>query len=182
MTNDRPVLVITGQLAAGKSSLAKALLATFPFGCHVDVDGIREMVTSGFSSPLDPSDETERQFGLALAGAAALAAVYHAAGFAVAIEGGLDPADIDRELAAVGLLEARVGIVLVPPLEVALERNRSRQTKSFDTSILEDAIREIDADLRRLPVPEGWWIIDNGSVSLEATVDHVVRAMARPPG
>ena len=113
MTNDRPVFVITGQLAAGKSTLAKALLATYPLGYHIDIDGIRAMVTSGFSSPLDPSDETERQFCLALAGSAALAATYHGAGFAVAIEGGLDPADIDRELAAVGLLER----LLDPPEE-----------------------------------------------------------------
>lgn len=178
MANDRPVFVVTGQLAAGKSTLSKALLATFSFGYHIDVDGIREMVTSGFSSPLEGSAETDRQFGLALAGAAALAAVYHAAGFAVAIEGGLEPADIDRELAAVGLLEARVGIVLVPSLEVALERNRTRTTKAFDTSVLEDAMRAIDADLRRVPFPDGWTVIDNGSESLPTTVKRVLAAAA----
>lgn len=176
MASDTPVFVITGQLAAGKSTLARALLATFPFGYHIDVDGIREMVTSGFASPLEESEETVRQFGLALGGSAAMAAVYHEAGFAVAIEGGLEPADIDRELAAVGLLEARVGIVLVPPLEVALQRNRERTTKAFDTSVLEDVMRVIDAELRRRPVPDGWVLIDNGAESLAATVVRVVAA------
>lgn len=175
MGNDHPVFVITGQLAAGKSSLSEALLATFPFGYHIDMDVIREMVTSGFASPLQASDETDRQFGLALAGAAALSAVYHAAGFAVAIEVGIEPADIDRALADVGLLGERVGIVLFPSLEVALERNRTRSTKTFDTTILEDAMRAIDADLRRAPLPDGWLTIDNGSESLAATVDRIVR-------
>lgn len=176
MPHRPPVFVISGQLAAGKSTLAKALLATFPFGYHIDVDGIREMVTSGFASPLEESEEARRQFDLALAGSVALAAVYHAAGFATAIEGGIDPAAIDRELAAAGLLEARVGIVLVPSLEVALERNRSRATKAFDTSVLEDVMRVIDADLHSLPIRDGWRLIDNGAESLAATVDRVLAA------
>ena len=41
-----PVFVITGQLSAGKSTIARGLLDRFEFGYHIDVDGIREMYRS----------------------------------------------------------------------------------------------------------------------------------------
>jgi adenylylsulfate kinase-like enzyme len=168
------VFVITGQLAAGKSTLAHALLERFPFGYHVDMDGIREMVSSGFASPLTPSDETTRQFRLAFHGAAALARVYHAAGFTVAIEGGMEPHAIQAALAAEGLEAHFVGVILHPTLDVALRRNRDRTTKGFDTSVLDDVIREIDADLAREAIPAGWTRIDNGDEPVGRTVERVL--------
>jgi hypothetical protein len=171
---DAPVFVITGQLAAGKSTLARALLDCYPFGYHIDVDAIREMVTSGLASPLTWTDETTRQFNLALEASSVLAGVYHRAGFAVAIEGGLDPMAFDRHLSEAGLRDAVVGVVLHPPLTVALERNRTRTTKSFDPSILEDVIHSIDADLRTQAAPDGWATHDNGSETVDETVDWVL--------
>lgn len=169
-----PVVVITGQLSAGKSTVARALLDRFPFGCHVDVDGIREMVTSGLASPLDWTDETSRQFELAIRAAAAMARVYADSGFAVAIEGGIDPELIESALTEHGLRDRMVGVVLHPQLEVALERNRSRRTKAFDTSILEGAMREIDADVARDASRPGWHRIDNSDESVAATVERVL--------
>jgi adenylylsulfate kinase-like enzyme len=169
-----PVLVLTGQLAAGKSTLAVATARAFPRGVHIDLDGIREMVVSGLASPLEWTDETTRQFGLAFDAAAAMAAVYHRAGFVVVIEGGAPPADLDRSLDAAGLLAHRVGVVLHPSLEVALERNRARTHKGFDTSVLDDVIRSIDADLRRESDPDGWHRIDNGAEPVEATVRRIL--------
>jgi chloramphenicol 3-O-phosphotransferase len=169
-----PVFVITGQLSAGKSTVARALLDRFEHGYHVDVDGIREMVTSGLASPLEWTDETTRQFELAIHGAAALARVYADAGFAVGIEGGIEPALVEKALREVGLRDRMVGVVLHPRLDVALERNRERQTKSFDTSILEPVMREIDADLVRDASREGWHAIDNSDESVDATVDRIL--------
>ena len=169
-----PIFAITGQLAAGKSTLARALLDRFPFGYHVDVDAVREMVTSGLASPLDWTDETTRQFELALEASTALARVYHRAGFAVAIEGGLDPVILDRRLEDAGLRDAVVGVVLHPPLAVALERNRARTTKAFDTSILEEVMGQIDVDLRSEGLPDRWVRHDNAQESLAETVDWVL--------
>lgn len=169
-----PVFVITGQLSAGKSTVAKALLDRFPFGYHIDVDGIREMVTSGLASPLQWSAETGRQFELATRASAALAHLYSEAGFAVAIEGAIDPELAERALADVRLRDGMVGVVLRPRLEVALERNRTRQTKAFDTSILEPVMRTIDADLARDAAREGWHEIDNSDEPLEATADRII--------
>ena len=175
-----PVLVVTGQLAAGKSSVSRAVLDRFPLGYLVDVDGVREQVTSGLAGPLDWTAETTRQFGLALDGSAALASVYHRAGFAVAIEGAVDPAEVDGALAAVGLLEHRVGVVLHPRLGVALERNRSRTTKSFDTAVLEEVMVSIDADLAAATVPPGWSVLDTSDEDLAATVERVLALCGAP--
>jgi shikimate kinase len=174
MDRPPPIFVITGQLSAGKSTVAKALLARFPLGYHIDVDGIREMVTSGLASPLEWTDETDRQFDLALTASAALAKVYQTAGFVVAIEGGIDIEAITDRIDALGLADHLVGVLLHPALEVALARNRVRQTKSFDTSILEGVMREIDADLTVQALPRGWHRIDNGDESVDDTVERIL--------
>jgi hypothetical protein len=57
---------------------------------------------------------------------------------------------------------------------VALERNRTRQTKSFDTSILESAMREIDADVTRDAARDNWHAIDNSDEPVETTVDRIL--------
>ena len=174
MSSLPPIFVITGQLSAGKSTIAGALLEHFPFGYHIDVDGIREMVTSGRASPLEWNDEPTRQFARAIEASAALAKVYASAGFAVAIEGGLDPAAIEQALADAGMGDRLVGIVLHPRLEVALQRNRHRSTKSFDTSILEGVMREIDGDISSQPDRPGWHVLDNSDEPIEATAQRVL--------
>lgn len=175
MVEGQPVFMITGQVAAGKSTVARALLARFDHGLHIDHDGMREMVVSGLASPLDPGPETHRQFRLAMVGAVALATTYHEAGFAVAIEGAFDPWHAEETLVEAGIDGAMVGVELHPSLEATLERNRSRTTKSYDTSILEDAIREIDGFLRAEPPPPGWARIDNTSQSIDETADEIMR-------
>jgi len=174
MSDPPPVFVITGQLSAGKSTVARAVLDRFPFGYHIDVDGIREMVSSGLASPLEWTDETSRQFELAIRASAALARVYADAGFAVAIEGGIDPELVEASLTEHGLRERMVGVVLHPRMEVALERNRSRQTKAFDTSILEGVMRRIDADVARDAARPGWHELDNSDEPVATTVDRVL--------
>ena len=168
------MFVITGQLSAGKSTIARAVLDRFEFGYHVDVDAIREMVTKGLASPLQWTDETSRQFSLAIRASAALARVYADAGFAVAIEGGVDPELAEAALTEAGLRDRMIGVVLHPRLEVALERNRTRRTKSFDTSILEDAMRLIEADVARDAERPGWHEIDNSDESVDASVQRIL--------
>ncbi len=169
-----PVYVITGQLSAGKSTVAAALLRRFELGIHIDVDGIREMVVSGLASPLEWTDETTRQFELAIRASAAMARIYADAGFAVVIEGGMDAEAVERALAEAGIAGRRVGVVLHPRVEVALERNRTRTSKAFDTTILEGAIRSIDADLTGVEARQGWHRIDNSDEPVEATVERIL--------
>jgi predicted kinase len=169
-----PVFVIIGQLSAGKSTVARALLDRYPFGYLIDVDEIREMVTSGLASPLEWNAETSRQFSLAICAAAALARLYAHAGFAVAIEGAVDPELAEAALKEHGLLDRMVGIVLHPRLNVALERNRTRRTKAFETSILEGTMRQIEDDVARNAARAGWHEIDNSDDTVDSTVDRIL--------
>lgn len=166
--------VITGQLSAGKSTVAAALLQRYPFGFHIDVDGIREMVASGLASPLEWTDETARQFDLAIRASAAMARIYADAGFAVVIEGGMDAETVEAALAEAGAGDRLIGVVLHPRLEVALDRNRARTSKAFDTTILEGVMREIDADLIRESARDRWHRIDNSDEPVEATVERIL--------
>ena len=150
------------------------MLQRFEFGLHIDVDGIREMVVSGLASPLEWTDETTRQFELAIRASAAMARVYAEAGFAVVIEGGMDAEMVERALAEAEISDRFVGVVLQPRLDVALERNRRRTSKAFDTGILEDVMREIDAGLADDGARDGWHRIDNSDEHVDATVDRIL--------
>lgn len=174
MNSNAPTFVITGQLSAGKSTVARALLQRFERGFHIDVDGIREMVVSGLASPIEWTDETTQQFSLAIDASAALASVYATAGFAVAIDGAVDPEAMERALADAGLGERVVGVVLRPRLDVALRRNRARTNKAFDTAILENVMRRLDEDMDRDRVPDGWRTLDNSDESVDETVERIL--------
>lgn len=169
-----PVVVLTGQLAAGKSTLARGVLTRWPRGMHVDTDAVREQVVSGLAGPLEWTDETTAQFALSVRSAAAQAAVYHRAGYAVAIEGAIDPVDVDLALTEVGLLDHRVGVVLHPRVEVAQERNRTRTHKRFGPDLLHDVIAALDTDLRTDPAPAGWTVLDTSDDTVEQSLERLV--------
>ncbi len=85
---------MSGCPGAGKSSVSRALLARFPFGLHLPVDDLRELVVSGIAHPsLEHRPEAVRQFALARQAAAHHARLYAEAGFTVAIDDVLWPQD-----------------------------------------------------------------------------------------
>lgn len=137
------------------------------------------MVTSGLADPTEWTSETTRQFELATAAAAALARVYAGADFAVAIEGAVDPEPAESAISDAGLRDRMVGVILHPRLDVALARNRTRQKKAFDTSILGAVMRRIDADLANDGAAPGWRVIDNSDEPVEATVDRILAFVQR---
>ncbi len=104
-----------------------------------------------------------------------MARIYRRAGFAVAIEGAFDPAEIERCLAEQGL-GADLRVVLAPQIHVAMARNRERTNKPFDTTVLEEAISEIDRSIRDEALPPDWVVVDNSDEALEETVARI-RAM-----
>jgi hypothetical protein len=148
----------------------------FPFGLHIPVDDLREWVVSGIAHPVPRwTDETGRQFLLARLAAADIARRYAAAGFAVAIDDVIEPAEVEA------LFERAIGhpvvsVLLMPRLDVALERNASRTSKSFDASILVETIRTLHRRMAEFDSERwGWLVVDNGDLGVEATVDEILR-------
>ncbi|MER3481797.1 MAG: phosphotransferase [Meiothermus sp.] len=175
-----PVFFLTGTPGSGKSSVARALLQRFPFGLHISVDDLRERVVSGIAHPVPTwTEETSRQFRLARRAAAWEARLYATHGFAVTIDDviGRDEVSKLKKEFLRGLLVHKV--LLRPSLETTLQRNATRTGKDFDTSVLDSTIRHLyeSTDPDEFAVA-GWLVLDSGGMSLEETVEVILRHIA----
>jgi len=177
MADKPPIFLITGTPGAGKSSVAVALMRRFPLGLNIPIDDLREWVVSGGASPVPVwTDETTRQFHLARKSAAQIARLYADAGFAVAIDDVIFPAEAQAVYAAPLSTYSVHKILLKPDIEIALARNASRTNKSFDTAGLAGIIRQIhDAMPVSVFTRAGWIVIDSTHLTLDGTVDDILR-------
>lgn len=148
MSEAQPIFLITGAPAAGKSSVAKALLTYFEFGSHIPVDEIREFVVSGIAHPLIWTEETARQFRLAEHAACEMAKIYNDADFVVAIDHCEAPSVLN-EMVKCHLAKRKViKVVLQPSLDENLLRNFERSGKNFESTVLVDTIRRLNPMFR----------------------------------
>lgn len=169
------VWIVTGGPGAGKSTISRALLQRFPFGLHLPIDDLRELVVSGIAHPsLEHRPEAARQFALARRAAAHHARLYAGAGFEVVIDDVLWPQDSGMFLEALAGLSVRL-VLLAPGLEAALARNAARTNKSYDTATLIPLMEVIHPSIQ----PEeyrvqGWTVLDTSGQTVEETVDALL--------
>jgi predicted kinase len=152
----RPLL-LTGPPAAGKSTVARALVDRQPAAVLVEVDDLRQLVVSG-AAPAWESGEGARQTRLAAVHACLLMSSFHRAGFAVVATDVLlwDTGSVYRSHAARPLI-----VHLRVSLDEALRRAATRRVHLTDAELrhLHAAERGADAcdlelDATDLTVPQ----------------------------
>ncbi|MET8982342.1 AAA family ATPase [Streptomyces sp. NPDC004539] len=178
-------VLLIGPAGAGKTSVAKywADHRRVPTA-HISLDDVREWVRSGFADPQRGwNDHSEAQYRLARRTCGFAARNFLANGISCVLDDAIFP---DRPAVGLGGWKRHVGpgllpVVLLPGLEVVLERNAER---SGNRRLTDEEVARIHGRMA------GWYgsglpIIDNSQLDVESTarvLDEVLaRAIASPP-
>ncbi|MFF5188870.1 Pro-rich N-terminal domain-containing protein [Streptomyces sp. NPDC000345] len=178
-------VLLIGPAGAGKTSVAKfwADHRRVPTA-HVSLDDVREWVRSGFADPQRGwNDHSEAQYRLARRTCGFAARNFLANGISCILDDAIFP---DRPVVGLGGWKRHVGpgllpVVLLPGLEVVLERNAER---SGNRRLTDEEVARIHGRMA------GWYgsglpIIDNSQMDVPTTArvldDVLARAIASPP-
>ncbi|MEH1101860.1 AAA family ATPase [Micromonospora sp. CPCC 205561] len=163
------VVLVSGIMAAGKSTVAEGLARRLTRAVHLRGDVFRRMVVSGRAEmTAEPSEEAWRQLRLRYDLAASAADRYAAAGFTVVLQdvilGAELPAMVDRirhrPLAVV---------VLAPSPEVVAAREEAREKKGYG----DWPVAALDAEFRAETPRIGLWL-DSSALTPAQTVDEIL--------
>ncbi|MFG2560423.1 Pro-rich N-terminal domain-containing protein [Streptomyces sp. NPDC048496] len=178
-------VLLIGPAGAGKTTVAKlwAGRRRVPTA-HVSLDDVREWVRSGFADPQTGwNDHSEAQYRLARRTCGFAARNFLANGISCILDDAVFP---DRPVVGLGGWKRHVGpgllpVVLLPGLEIVLERNAAR---SGNRRLSDEEVARIHGRMA------GWYgsglpIIDNSTYDVETTArvldDILARSIASPP-
>jgi predicted kinase len=169
--SDPPRLIlITGIMAAGKSTVAQRLAERLPKSVHLRGDLFRRMIINGRAEmDLALSPEAYDQLRLRYRIAAAAAELYLAAGFSVVYQDII----IGPELSEVAQSYARhplYVVVLCPSPAVVMAREAGRSKTGYRAAA---AIESFDHILRAETPRLGLWL-DSSNLTVAETVDHIL--------
>lgn len=171
LTDTRPVVLVTGIPAAGKSTVADLLARRFDRAVHVRGDVFRRMVVAGRSEmTATPSEDARSQLEVRYRLGAHTADIYHQAGFAVVAQDVVIGAGLADYVAAIRS-RPLVVVVLAPDPDVVAGREAARDKTAYrpgghDVAALDRALR---GDTPRL----GLWL-DTSDQTPTQTVDTIV--------
>lgn len=178
-------VLLIGPAGAGKTTVARhwATRRRVPTA-HISLDDVREWVCSGFADPQSGwNDHSEAQYRLARRTCGFAARNFLANGISCILDDAVFP---DRPVVGLGGWKRHVGpgllpVVLLPGLEIVLERNAERRG---NRRLSDEEVASIHGRMA------GWYgsglpIIDNSTYDVETTarvLDEVLaRAIASPP-
>jgi chloramphenicol 3-O-phosphotransferase len=163
------LFVITGIMAAGKSTVAQALAERFDRAVHLRGDLFRRSVVSGrVDMSSNPSTEALDQLKLRYELAASCADRYVEAGFVTVMQDViLGPMLID----VIGMFKTRpvALVVLAPTPQAVADRERDRAKVGYQHF----SPAQLDADLRAR-TPRIGLRIDTTDMTVDATVQHIL--------
>jgi len=173
-TPDRPcVIMITGNMAAGKSTVAQRLAERLPRSVHLRGDVFRRMIVGGRAEMgFELNDEAYRQLQLRYRIAAAAARLYLEAGFVVVYQDiiiGPELANVVRSFHAYPLYV----VVLCPAADVVAQREAARGKTGYHDR---NAIDAFDRGLRQETPRLGFWL-DSSGLSVDQTVDRILAGL-----
>ncbi|WP_329114374.1 AAA family ATPase [Streptomyces sp. NBC_01465] len=178
-------VLLIGPAGAGKTTVARhwAQSRRVPTA-HISLDDVREWVCSGFADPQSGwNDHSEAQYRLARRTCGFAARNFLANGISCILDDAVFP---DRPVVGLGGWKRHVGpgllpVVLLPGLEVVLERNAAR---SGNRRLSDEEVARIHGRMA------GWYgsglpIIDNSGYDVATTAqvldDVLARSIASPP-
>lgn len=163
------VIVLTGVMAAGKSTVAELLAARFDRGVHVRGDVFRRMVVSGRAEMTpDPSPAALEQLRLRYDLAAFTADRYAAAGFDVVLQDVIIGPELAGFVARI-VTRHRYLVVLAPQVSVLEQREKER----IKTGYTEFTPADLDRVLRTETPRIGYWL-DSSELSPPETVNAIL--------
>lgn len=169
-------IVITGPAGAGKSSVARLIVADLDQAALIPLDSLWHQVVSGAPAPYWAGGEraATRQFALLqVRNAAALVRNYAAAGYDAVVDGVFEePRDLDAFLAALGGVEAYF-VTLLPDEDELLRRDALRP----EDERVGERSRELHGIFSRSGELRGMRI-DSGGLSAAETAALVLERIA----
>jgi predicted kinase len=177
MMDDPQMILITGNMAAGKSSVAQALAQRLPQSVHLRGDAFRRMIVNGRAEMTAMlSKEAERQLWLRYRLAAAAADLYLQAGFTVIYQDIIIGPTL-AEVAALYRHHLLSVIVLCPRPEVIAAREAARAKTGYaDESAVHAFARVLHSETPRI----GYWL-DSSDLTVAETVDRILGHLRRAP-
>ncbi|MFG2079975.1 AAA family ATPase [Micromonospora tulbaghiae] len=163
------VVLISGIMAAGKSTVAEGLARRLPRSVHLRGDVFRRVIVNGRADmTAEPTDEALRQLRLRYDLAASTADRYASAGFTVVLQDVVLGADLP---AMIGRIRHRpfAVVVLAPRPEVVAVRERDRSKNGYGDWPVADLDAGFRADTPRI----GLWL-DTSDQTPEETVTEIL--------
>lgn len=165
------IYLITGPMAAGKSTVAGLLAARFERGVYLEGDVFRRSVVTGrVEMTPDASAEAVEQLRLRYRLAASAADTYAQAGFTVAYEDVIAGPDLGRVRTMIRHRPCHV-IVLLPSREAIAHREAGRQDKGYTRWTVDELYDGFEHDTARV----GIWL-DTTSMTPDETVEAILEA------
>jgi hypothetical protein len=170
MEQPRAVYLITGPMAAGKSTVARLLASRFERGVHLEGDVFRRSIVAGRAEMTpDASAEALEQLRLRYRLAAAAADTYFEAGFAVALEDVVTGHFLGEYRTMIRSRPCHV-VVLLPSVDAIAAREAGRDDKGYSGGwTVEAHYAEFVSTTPRV----GFWL-DSTEQTPEESVDEIL--------